>query len=187
MTKIADTDTTIFHAADAGGLVKATQETISALHRHGFTKHAAVIRRATAQFVAGRSLVEVGKLRRWWALFDHAWDLLANSPIDDPCIADETADIAASYIYCELVALGVNPTKDDVNTVPTWSITYADLNADLNNAYEILTALPRLTDPALEARVNQVAELLDQLTYDTCADTQEEFEGETLAAAVLAA
>ena len=136
MTKISDTDTIIFHAADAGGLVKATQETISALHRHGFTEHAAVIRRATAQFVAGRSLVEVGTLRRWWALFDHAWDLLANSPIDDPCIADETADIAASYIYCELVALGINPSKDDVNTVPTWSITYADLNADLNNAYE---------------------------------------------------
>jgi hypothetical protein len=74
-----------------------------------------------------------------------------------------------------------------VNTVPTWSITYADLNADLNNAYEILTALPRLTDPSLEARVNQVAELLDQLTYNTCADTQEELEGEILAAAVLAA
>ncbi len=112
---------------------------------------------------------------------------MANSPIDDPCVADETADIAASYIYCELVALGINPSKDDVNTVPTWSITYADLNADLNNAYEILTTLPRLTDPALEARVNQVAELLDRLTYDICADTQEEFEGETLAAAVLAA
>ena len=119
-----------------GGLVKATQETISAPHRHGFTEHAAVIRRATAQFVAGRSLVEVGTLRRWWALFDHAWDLLANSPIDDPCIADETAEIAASYIYCELVALGINPSQDDVNTVPTWSITYAGLNADLNNAYE---------------------------------------------------
>ena len=95
-----------------------------------------MIRRATAQFIAGRSLVEVGTLRRWWALFDHAWDLLANSPIDDPCIADETAEIAASYIYCELVALGINPSKDDVNTVPTWSITDADLNADLNNAYE---------------------------------------------------
>ncbi|WP_394441693.1 hypothetical protein [Sulfitobacter sp. 1A12779] len=70
-----------------------------------------------------------------------------------------------------------------MNTVTTWSITYADLN----NAYETLTTMPQLTDPALEARVSQVAELLDQLTYDTCADTQEELEGETLAAAVLAA
>ncbi|MFG6569798.1 hypothetical protein [Sulfitobacter sp. 1A13679] len=187
MTKISDDDTTIFHAADAGGLVQATQDTISALQRHGYIEHAAVIRRATAQFVAGRSLVEIGTLRRWWSLFEHAWDLLANSPIDDPCVADDTADIAAGYIYRELVALGVTPSKGDMNTKSAWAITYDDLNADLNNAYEILTTLPRLTDPALEARVNQVAELLDQLTYDTCADTQEEFEGETLAAAVLAA
>lgn len=189
MTKITDTETTIFHAADAGGLVKSIQETVAALQRHGYIEHAAAIRRATAQFVAGGSPVEVGTLRRWWALFDRAWDLLANSPIDDPCIADDTADVAASYVYCELTALGIAPSKGDMSRDEAWVFTYGDLNADLNNAYEILTTLPPLTDPALEARVQHVAELLDRLTYDTCADAHENaaFGEDDTAATILAA
>lgn len=105
MTKLSNNSYTIMCASEAGGLVKSAKATIVALRKHGFNEHATKISRSMARFINGGSMVKVGTLRKWDALFDKAFDLLCNSPIEDPCIADDTADVAHSYITCELRAL----------------------------------------------------------------------------------
>ncbi|MGR3631954.1 MAG: hypothetical protein ACU0A8_07505 [Limimaricola soesokkakensis] len=105
MTKLDNNAHTIFCASDAGGLTEAAQDTIVALRRHGFNEHATKISRSMGRFMAGRSMVKVATLRQWSALLDEAFDLLCDSPIEDPCIADDTADVAQSYVIRELRAL----------------------------------------------------------------------------------
>ncbi|SFD95235.1 hypothetical protein SAMN04488523_1044 [Sulfitobacter brevis] len=41
-----------------------------------------------ARFTNGGSMVRIKTLRKWDALFDKAFDLLCDSPISDPGIAD---------------------------------------------------------------------------------------------------
>lgn len=107
---LKDHHLTIFYASDAGGLQKAANETICALRNHGFNEQAITIKRSMAHFVSGRSIVRIKTLRRWSDLFDEAFTLLCLSPIDDPGIADFTADEAQSYITRELRALEAGAT-----------------------------------------------------------------------------
>lgn len=105
MTKLGNNAYTIMCASEAGGLVESAKETIAALRKHGFNEHATKISRSMARFINGGSMIKVGTLRKWHAYFDEAFDLLCDSPIEDPCIADDTADVAQSYITRELWAL----------------------------------------------------------------------------------
>lgn len=164
--KTADTEIAYFDAEEAAELTKVTDETTDALIRHGYVEHAETIRRATEQkFVDGCWQVVAGTLLRWHRLFDHAFDLLARSPIDDPCIADNTAEIAGGLVYYKLGTIGITPTP---------LMTLQEMNSTLNEAYETIAALPKLRDPALDARLQLVVKLLDDLTLDTYDDTLDE-------------
>jgi|GEM_PF-6832232 len=98
-------DSTLFYASDAGGLIEAAKETVITLRKHGFNEHATSISRSMSRFFSGGSTVKIGTLKKWNALFETAFDLLANSPIDDPSICDFTADLAQSFIVRELRSL----------------------------------------------------------------------------------
>ncbi len=66
-----------------------------------------------ARFMNGGSMVRTKTLLKWDALFDKAFDLLCDSPISDLGIADDTADIAHTYVRRELNALGAFEHDDD--------------------------------------------------------------------------
>jgi hypothetical protein len=101
---LKDSDSTIFYASDAGGLIEAAKDTVIALRKHGFNEHATTISRSMARLFSGSSMVRIGTLKRWDDLFEQAYYLLLTSPIDDPSICDFTADLAQSFIVRELRA-----------------------------------------------------------------------------------
>jgi len=167
LTKLTDTTRTIMRPADAGNLAIAARSTINALIQRGHDDHAARIKRDMSDFLRGSIVVHVETLRHWEELFEVAGDLLA---ADDTHLAYQTAQQAGYRAYCERQAF----EKDAkfVGTAPP--VTYDNLNARLSDAYEIIASLPKLADPDLDARVQQVAELIDQLTYDTFDDHLDE-------------
>ena len=167
MTKLTDTARTIMRPADAGNLATAARSTIAALIQLGHADHAARIKNNMSEFLRGSVVVHVEALRHWEDLFEVASDLLS---ADDTHLAYHTAQQAGYRAYCERKAF----EKDAKFVGAAPSVTYDNLNAILNDAYEIIAALPKLADPDLEARVQQVTELIDRLTYDTSEDQLDE-------------
>ncbi|MCP1168899.1 hypothetical protein [Limimaricola litoreus] len=160
MTKLSETARTVLRAADAGRLADAARATIRALIQHGHDDQAATVQLAMSEFLRGSAVVHIETLRHWEDVFEAAGDLLAV----DPDIAHCTAYLAGYLTHREIQAY-----ERDVRylQVSATAMTYDNLSARLDDAYEILAALPTVANPVLEARIKQVAELLSDLTYDT--------------------
>lgn len=111
----------------------------------------------TQENLADAANLTIETLQQWLALIDEAYDLISGS--GDDCTADETADLAAYYIRKEI--------RNIEAAARTPLTTYDQLNGRLQDAYDLLGNLPRLAHPGLDARVQRVVELLDELTHDT--------------------
>lgn len=161
MTKLTETARTTLRPADAGRLADAVRATIQALIRHGHDEHAARVQLSMSEFLRGSAVVHIETLRHWEDVFEMAGDLLA---AHDDDLAHCTAYQAEYLIHCEIQAY-----ERDVRylQVSATAMTYDNLSARLDDAYEILVAVPTAANPVLEARIQHVAELLSELTCDT--------------------
>lgn len=157
MTKTTDTNSTPSYAVEAEKLAEAVQATIVALKDNDHADHAEAVECAMAGFLRGNTMVEIDTLHQWLALFETAHELISDS--GDECTVDETADLAFYCISKEISVL----------EAAAWNpmMSYDVLNRLLNDAYETLADLPRLADATLDARVQRVVQMLDELTYDT--------------------
>lgn len=169
LTKLTETARTILRSADAGRLTTAAQATINALKQHGHDEQATRVELSMSKFLRGSVVVHIETLRDWQDVFETAADLLV---VSDPDLAHRTVYQAGYQVHREIQAY-----ERDLRflaATPSAAMTYNNLNVRLGDVYEILAALPAVADPALEGRIQYVAQLLDDLTDDTYPDHLDE-------------
>lgn len=138
-------------------LADAVNATVTALIDNGHNEHAEVVQHSIANILRSGSPITIDTLHQWLGLIDVAHCLISDA--GDECTADETAEHASSYVRKEIDAINVAAGEAPTN--------YGQLHNRLNDAYAIIADLPNLAHPALHARVRQVLNMLDDLTFDT--------------------